>query len=196
VTRTTTPIAIEVAQVPIPSAAAPIAAPTGNLDRPDFSPNRVGPGAFTSTLRPLFMQPWFLILNVFAWIGLATAFYSRRRHAHRAYDPRLARARQADRAIHDQLAVMDSAIRHAQTADFFTAARRALQQRLGERWSLPAETITLTEINARLNGEADGIRPLFQMADQVAYSHESLPAGDLAGWKRIVTEQLKQLATP
>ena len=84
-------------------------------------------------------------------------------------------------------------MQHAETAAFFAAARRALQQRLGERWGLPPESITLTEINARLNGEADGIRPVFQMADQVAYSRENLPAGDLAGWKRILTEQLKQL---
>ena len=95
--------------------------------------------------------------------------------------------------IHDQLAAMDSAMQHAETEAFFAAARRALQQRLGERWGLPPESITLTEINARLNGEGDGIRPVFQMADQVAYSRESLPAGDLAGWKRILTEQLKRL---
>ena len=110
--------------------------------------------------------------------------------------PSSRRARLADRAIHDQLAAMDSAMQHAETAAFFAAARRALQQRLGERWGLPPESITLTEINARLNGEADGIRPVFQMADQVAYSRENLPIGDLAGWKRILTEQLKQLERP
>jgi hypothetical protein len=200
VTRTTTPLAIDVApaaNTPASvSAANPSApAPAGNADRPDFAPNRLEPGQFTSTLRPLFLQPWFLTANVLAWVGLAAVFYSLRRHARRTGDPRIARARQAERAIHDQLAVMDSAMEHAETAAFFAAARRALQQRLAERWGLPPETITLTEINARLNGEADGIRPVFQMADQVAYSHENLPAGDLAGWKRILTEQLKQLET-
>ena len=39
------------------------------------------------------------------------------------------------------------------------------------------------------------LRPIFQMADQSAYSRENLPADDLAGWKRILTEQLKQLET-
>jgi hypothetical protein len=33
------------------------------------------------------------------------------------------------------------------------------------------------------------------MADQVAYSHENLPSDDLAGWKRIVTEELRELET-
>jgi hypothetical protein len=195
VTRTTTPIAIEVAPVASPSAAVPVAAPASSVDQPEFSPNRVDPGSFTAMLRPLFLQPWFLIANCFAWFGVAMVFYSLRRNAHRTRDPRLARTRQADRAIHDQLAVMDLAILNAQTAAFFAAARRALQQRLGERWGLPPETITLTEINARLNGEGDGVRPVFQLADQVAYSHESLAAADLAGWKRIVAEELKQLET-
>ena len=58
-------------------------------------------------------------------------------------------------------------MQHAETGEFFAAARCALQHRLGERWGLPPETITLTEINARLNGEADALRPIFQMADQV-----------------------------
>ena len=86
-------------------------------------------------------------------------------------------------------------MQHDETAAFFASARRALQERLGERWHLPPETITLTEINARLNGHGDGIRPVFEMADQVAYSHEHLPASDLAGWKRIVTEELQELET-
>jgi hypothetical protein len=90
---------------------------------------------------------------------------------------------------------MDSAMQHAQTDAFFASARRALQQRLGQRWNLRPETITLTEINQRLNGVADGIRPVFQMADQVAYSHENLPSDDLAGWKRVVTEELRELET-
>jgi hypothetical protein len=196
VTRNTTPIFVDVAQVANPTAvAAAAAAPTGNADRTDFYPDRVEAGSFVSTLQPLFLRPWFIILNVLVWGALAAVFCSLRRRARLTADPRLARARQADRAIHDQLIEMDSAIQHAQTPAFFAAARRALQQRLGERWDLPPETITLTEINSRLNGHADGIRPVFQMADQVAYSHANLPAGDLAGWKRILNEQLKELET-
>ena len=193
VTRTTMPLAIDVAPVANPTAAAPAAAKTGNDEPLEFAPNRVEPGQFTWSLQPLFLQPRFFIANFLTWIGIATVFYYFRRHTRYSRDPQLARARRADRAIQDQLAAMDSAMQHAETAAFFAAARRALQQRLGERWSLPPESITLTEINARLNGEADGIRPVFQMADQVAYSRENLPPGDLAGWKRILTEQLKQL---
>jgi hypothetical protein len=143
----------------------------------------------------LFLQPWFLIGNGLTWCCCGALFFLVRARARRASDPNLARARQASHAIHDQLAAMDSAIQRAETAAFFASARRALQVRLGERWHLPPETITLTEINARLNGRGDGIRPVFQMADQVAYSHEQLPASDLDGWKRIVTEELRELET-
>ena len=198
VTRTTAPLAIDVAPVANPSSAAPAAAaaaPTGNVGQPEFAPNRVESGQFTSTLQPLFLQPRFLIANLLAWVSLAAVFYFFRRHARHARDPQLSRARLADRAIRDQLAAMDSAIQHVETGAFFVAARCALQHRLGERWGLPPETITLTEINARLNGEADAVRPIFQMADQWAYSRENFPADDLAGWKRILTEQLKQLET-
>jgi hypothetical protein len=197
ITRSTGPIAIQVA--PASSVAAmsssPPVAPAASPAQLSFSPNRVEPGAVVTTLKPLFLQSWFLIVNVSAWACLAVVFFAVQRHTQRARDPRLARARQADRAIHDQLAAMDLAMQHAETVPFFTAARRALQQRLGERWNLPPETITLSEINARFNGHADGIRPVFQMADQVAYSHESLPPGDLAAWKRVLTEQLTQLET-
>jgi hypothetical protein len=196
VTHSTFPIAIQVA--PAASVATvsspPTAAPNPAL-QPTFAPNRIEPGTVVATLQPLFLQPWFQIANVMVWLCLVVIFYARRRHARRAGDPRLLRARQADRAIHDELAAMDLAMQRAETVPFFTAARRALQQRLGERWHLPPDTITLSEINARLNGHADGIRPVFQMADQVAYSHEALPAADLAGWKRILTEQLSQLET-
>jgi hypothetical protein len=205
-TRTTAPISIEVAPaaagyaaaspVANPSAATPVPMAAGSGERPELAPNRVEPGHFTSTLRPLFLQPWFLTANFLTWVGLAAAFYFLRRRARLTRDPRLRRATEANREIREQLAAMDSAMQHAETTAFFAAARRALQYRLGERWGLPPETITLSEINERLNGKADGIRPVFQMADQLAYSTENLPADDLAGWKRIVTEQLKQLETP
>ena len=93
VTRTTAPLAIDVAPVANPSVAAPAAAPTSNVNRPEFAPNRVELGQFTSTLRPLCLQPWFIIANILAWVGLAVVFDYFRRHARRARDPHLARSR-------------------------------------------------------------------------------------------------------
>jgi hypothetical protein len=195
VTRTTTPIAIDVSSVANQPASVTAAETNNNADQPTFMPNRVEAGQFVSTLQPLFLQPRFLLANLVAWGGLALLSFFVSRHVRRAHDPHFAKARQADRTIHDQLTAMDAAIQKMETATFFAAARCALQQRLGERWGLPPETITMTEINARLNGNGEGIRPVFQMADKVAYSHENLPGGDLVGWKKIVIEELKHLET-
>jgi len=67
------------------------------------------------------------------------------------------------------------------------------EHRLGEQWNLPPETITLTEIKARTNGNAADVRRVFEMADQVAYSGQDLPSTDLAYWQAVVTKELERL---
>jgi hypothetical protein len=88
---------------------------------------------------------------------------------------------------------MDQAMRQHASVEFFLSARGALQQRLGERWNLRPETITLAEIKARTNGAGEGIRPIFEMADQVSYSGQSLGDADYRQWKELVLAQLKAL---
>jgi hypothetical protein len=195
VTKSTAPIAVDVTPASAVAAATAITplAPVAQADQPAFQANRVEPGTFTSTLRPVFLRIGFLSVFGFACAMVVLIFYILRLRARSAGDPNVARARNADRAIRDQLAAMDAAMQKSETVSFFVAARRALQQRLGLQWNLPPETITLSEINSRMNGKADGIRPVFQMADEVLYSHENLPANDLAGWKRILIEQLNNL---
>jgi hypothetical protein len=195
VTRSTAPIDVDVAPASAASVAnATTSAPSAmETDRPELQANRVEAGTFTSTLRPVFLRGWFLCGCGLACGTMLFIFFALRIRARRTGDPNLVRMRNADLSIRDQLAAMDVAMQKSETVPFFVAARRALQQRLGVQWNLPPETITLSEINARLNGKADGIRPVFQMADRVEYSHENLPAGDLAGWKRILVEQLKHL---
>jgi BatD DUF11 like domain len=200
VTRRTEPVTVEVAPgavtvVPVttPTAATSISPPTTSDNWPDLAPNRVEPGRFVSTLRPLFLQRWFVIANFSILAGLTVAFLSFRHRDRLARDPRLLRASLAGHAIRKQLAAMETALQQTEAGDFFAAARCALQHRLGERWDLPPETITLTEINARLNGEANDLRRIFEMADQLAYSGERLPLADLAHWHDIVTKELGRL---
>ena len=195
VTKSTAPIAVDVtpgSAVAVTTATMP-PPPVAQTDQPVFQANRVEPGTFTSTLRPMFLRIWFLGVFGLACGSMLLVFYILRLRAQSAGNPNLARARNADRAIRDQLAAMEVAMQKSETISFFVAARRALQQRLGVQWNLPPETITLSEINSRMNGKAAGIRPIFQMADEVLYSHENLPPGDLAGWKQILIEQLNNL---
>ncbi len=83
-----------------------------------------------------------------------------------------------------------------QTGDrsgFFQEARRALQERLGQRWNIPANTVTSSEIDQRLNGAGRPINTLFQLADRAAYAGIQLDASYLEQWKKYVTEQLSLL---
>jgi BatD DUF11 like domain len=195
VTRHTAPLSVEVAQGAAPTAVAPAPKPTpaARDERPKLAPNRVEPGRYVSTLRPLFLQSWFLISNFVALAGIAVALLSLRRRDRLARDPRLLRASLAGRAIREQLATMAAAAQRSEAGNFFAAARCALQRRLGEQWNLPPETITLAEIKARCNGEAEDLRRVFEMADRVAYSGENLPSADLAHWQSIVTKELERL---
>ncbi len=116
-----------------------------------------------------------------------------RRRRRFAADPRLARASAAERAVHSQIDAMDQAMRQRDADAFFLSARCALQQRLGERWGTRPDTITLAEINARLNGEGDAIRPVFEMADRIHYSGQNLGDADYRQWQELVLTQLAQL---
>jgi hypothetical protein len=196
VTRHTAPVFVEVTQGAAPPAIIPqmtAPAPKATEQQPEMAPNRIEPGRFVSTLRPLFLQPWFLIMNLVALAGIAVALLSFRRRDRLARDPRLLRASLAGRAIREQLATMADAVQRSEAGNFFAAARCALQRRLGEQWNLPPETITLAEIKARCNAEVEDLRRVFEMADRMAYSGENLPSADLAYWQSIVTKELERL---
>ncbi len=59
-------------------------------------------------------------------------------------------------------------------ARFFQSARAALQQKLAAQWHVAPASITIAEIDARLNGEGGEIRRIFALADQAAYSGQHL----------------------
>jgi hypothetical protein len=196
-TRTTPPIPVSVKPAPAsftvsatPAAAG--ASPTATPP-PDLVPNKVEPGRFAATLRPVFLNPWFVAAQGLPLCGLAAGLVFIRRKRRFDADPRFARASAATREIHAQLDRMDRAMREHASEEFFLAARSALQHRLGERWNLRPETITLAEIRSRLNGAGEGIRPVFEMADQISYSGQNLGDADYHRWKDLVVEQLKQL---
>ena len=99
--------------------------------------------------------------------------------------------REASSAIASCLAEMDAASTAGDAARFFQSARAALQQRLATRWHVAPASITIAEIDARLNGDGAEIRRIFALADQAAYSGQHLGAADFQQWKEIVRGQLK-----
>jgi hypothetical protein len=74
---------------------------------------------------------------------------------------------------------------------YFTAARRALQQRLSQMWNQPAAAITQAEICARLPEDSPVVR-FFREADLHAYSPQITGAVD-PRWQTLLTEALATL---
>jgi hypothetical protein len=188
------PVALQVTgsgSTPDPNISHSVTRETSSVET-ELAPNRVEPGEFVSTLRPLYLLPWFLTVNFVALAGLAAASFSFRRRIRLVRTPNLLWASLAGRASRADLATMADAIRRAEAGDFFAAARGALQQRLAKRWRIPAEIITLAEIKARTNGDAGDLRRIFEMADQLAYRSGRLSSVDLMYWQIIVRKELER----
>jgi hypothetical protein len=60
-------------------------------------------------------------------------------------------------------------------------------------WGLIPQTITLAEVNARLNGEADGFRFVFELADEVSYTGRTFGAAELQNLLKVINAELKKL---
>ena len=201
ITRTAAPASIEVAPgQTVPAATPPTAAASttpatarATAAAPELIPNKLRPGAFTATLQPWFFNPWLAAGALLpAVAGLSVSFFVRRQQR-LANDPKLLHLANSRRAVQAQLRIMESAVSQGAVADFFAAARGAFQTQLGLRWGLSPLTITLAEINARMNGEAEGFRFIFELADEVTYTGRTFAAGELHKWFKTVQTELKKL---
>jgi len=199
VTRTAAPLNIDVAPgqtTPVPAAqVAPAPAPTPFTAAivSDLAPNKASPGHFTASLRPWLLNPWLVMVALLpagAVLGLGVFI---RRRARRALDPERNRLINSQRAMEEQLRAMENAAEHGETADFFAAACAAFQILLGRRWGLAPRTITLAEINVRLNGEAHGLRMIFSLADEVIYTRRVFAPHELRSLQSLVNNELRKL---
>lgn len=100
--------------------------------------------------------------------------------------------REASSVITSCLGEMDDAATRGDAARFFQCARAALQQSLAVRWHVVPASITIAEIDERLNGGGTGMRRIFALADQAAYSGQHLSTGDFQRWRETVRSQLKE----
>jgi len=148
-------------------------------------------GGKVSTLRPLYFQPWFVGTQSALVLSFAGGLVFLRRREQRVNDTGGARQREASSAVANCMAEMDAASTAGDAARFFQSARVALQQRLAGRWHLAPASITIAEIDERLNGDGGEIRHIFAIADQAAYSGQHLKTEDFEEWKEIVCNQLK-----
>jgi len=196
VTRLTNPIIVDIGPGNGPSSVTALAISSPSeaaAANPDLAPNKVEPGSFVSSLRPVLFAPWFIALQglpAMALVIVVVVHCRRQRHAH---DLNHASERAAEAAIREQLAAMDAALAANCAPAFFRAARHAVQERLAQRWKLPVSQVTVTEIDRRLNGNGDDLRALFAFADGVVYSGQRVLPEDLKRWKDTVIQHLKKL---
>jgi hypothetical protein len=199
ITRSTQPLSIQVGPgQSVASTAAsgpaandpPVARPSGE---PGMAPNKLVPGRFHATLRPWFFNSWLAVGALLPSLGVLAAYWFMCRRQELARDPHRVRLAETQRAVQAQLRLMESSARRGSTSEFFAAARGAFQSRLGMLWGLVPQTITLVEVNTRLNGEADGFRFVFELADEVTYTGRTFGTAELQKWYEMINAELKKL---
>jgi hypothetical protein len=161
----------------------------------ELVPNKVELGNLTARLQPMAFQPWFLGVQLIPLAIVLLAWTLARRRERLAHDPSLARALTANRAIRAQLEAMNATLKQQNATAFFAAARRVLQERLGERFGQEPQAITLSEVENLLNDSPllAEVRRIFEIADSVAYSGQSFSAETLGEWREAVLNAVRKL---
>src|SRR5262249_5337746 len=197
-TKPSAPIGVNFAQGSPPAPTTPPTstpvAETPKATGDGLAPDQLVTGRSVASLRPLVLAPRFIVVNALMIAALAVGAIWRWLRLRRANDPKRLQREAWEKSIRDSMAKMDDALRAQDAAGFFRAARTALQERLAAKWELPASRVTVSEMRARLNGNGEEIRSVFQTADEIAYSGRQFTAPDLQQWRAVVKEQLQQLA--
>ncbi|MBB5351272.1 hypothetical protein HNR46_001508 [Haloferula luteola] len=89
------------------------------------------------------------------------------------------------------LAAAEEAVRRGDVPGFFRAAREALQCRLAEFREVRPESLTLTDLEGRVE---ERCLELWRTGDRMEYSGEVASAGSLEEWREVLHEGLKRLS--
>jgi BatD DUF11 like domain len=166
---------------PANMAGAPAA---GLLDR--LRPDHAVAANLTNSLLPPYMQPRFLAVPCVLTLAFAGAWFGLRR---RDSGPGIA-GRVVSQALNRLLTAMEQAAQSGDSPAFFGAARHALQQTLAARWQTAPEQVTAIHLDARLGGDANDVRRLFALADEIEYSGYRPTATDFSRWMQLVRKQI------
>jgi len=140
----------------------------------------------TNSLLPPYMQPRFLAVPCALTLAFAGTWLGLRR---RDSGPDIA-GRLVSHTLNRLLAVMDQAAQAGDSPAFFSAARNALQQTLAARWRTEPDQVTAALLSARLGGDANEVRRLFALADEIEYSADRPTATDFSRWMQLVRKQI------
>lgn len=163
-----------------------------NPNEPELAPNKIELGSLTTHLTPLILQGWFVTAEFGLLVALVILTILKMRKERLMRDPRYLRLAAASKEIRRQLDAMENSEKKNDVTAFFSAARRALQQRLAEVWALKPDTITLAELSARLP-ENRRLQEIFEIADSVAYADGAVHTYSLPEWRAAVVDELQHL---
>ncbi len=176
-------------------AEAPLSEPSnanGSNRKPGgLAPIHVGLGSVAASLTPIFENPWFLGAQGIPLSALFVGLFLGRRNRRLSNDPAILKKKAVKQTISRSVREMDLAIAAHDVQGFFSACRRAAQERLGDVCCQVPESITLVEVKARLGDSAEGIRQVFENADAVAYSGRTFSQEELRDFRDLVTRELK-----
>jgi hypothetical protein len=161
VTTRSQPIALDVDRGAALAANRSGSAPNA-ASGPTLAPNAAADGRTVASLRPLYTRRlfWFGQLAPLGALAAALSFAGWRKRV--TADPHRSLRASARKALRRHTAELEAAFRTGDAPAFFAAARAALQQRLGALWGSVPETITLVEIERRVQGpELDTLRTVF-----------------------------------
>jgi hypothetical protein len=201
VTRATQPIRVTVtpgaagtqAVATLQGAAAPAsAAPAASGDA--LAPDVVVTREHSATLEPLIWQRGFAAAALAPVLLMLAAVTLIRRYQRRSADPALMLHAARLAAVKINIESMAAAVKRGDAPAFFAAARHALQERLADRWQLPAESVDQRLIAERVPGE-NGVQLLaiFAMAEKAIYAGEDPGAAALQEWQRRILRQMDHL---
>jgi hypothetical protein len=150
---------------------------TGRDLRPDHAPT---PSA--ESLIPLYLRPGYLAVPAALALAFAVGLVVLKR----------APRRFASKATERALEHLGELARSAETSTFYVAAREFLLQNLSLTWQLPVEEITSTELQARLDQDAEDVAHLFALADEAKYAGRAADGTDLSQWLTLVRRHVHE----
>lgn len=195
VTLTSQPLPVTISgdDAPLPAAAAVVAAPGPTSARPDdlegLAPLHLDPGGTVSTIRPLFLQSWFLLLLAALLLVLAGSLamlYYQCRSQNRQEEKLHIRQKN----LHKSLQLMEKAAQHDDSAAFLRESRRCIQHYFGSLWDCEPSAITLSDISRKTH-DSTQLAELFKMSEQAAYGGKMLDKTAMVSYLQLFKSELE-----
>jgi hypothetical protein len=185
---TVSPAAADAASEPPPLANA--GGTSADETHGGLRPDHTVTDARVDTLIPPYFQPRFLAASSILALLFGAGWVVQHVRERNANDAQRTRERLRSQRISALLEQMAAASAGGDAAVFFSSARSALQQTLGERWDIAPEQIDEALLDARLEGaDSDEIRQIFALADEANYSGTDLKAADYERWTQLIRRQ-------